>query len=484
MKSKAILMAITILVSVLALVPIASAQAEIAVIVVDSTQDLYPNETTNYTVLVLNTGDEGANITMSVSGVPTGWLVVFNETQFYLDASDRKTLTLSVTLPASAEEGEEATFTIQAVADRGTSDTTSFSTTIRAAITVEYPIYYWSLDPIVVSTADIATIPITIIADASKIGSVLILTPSPALNWDSYFTEPWICTDAFDPDGSEITNETDIYGVHFQYTIPSEASEIYIGVSPLINAVPDSESTVSCNWKEEGAPTAIIIGNLVQYAKVGEQNYSIQFVSIDTTSKEVAAGGFADYSFAIENIGSATCDLLFEIIISPYVDTAPNWTKDWSASIGSYSTPGDPDTFLTIGNSANTILNTSGYASYEGLPEGLDTTADGTQLIVRVSVPTNATPTDNASTLLKATVAQSSKPRAETEWFAGNLLNESGNSTGVGTELITNIWFWVVILIIIVAAAIVAYYIFYRNKKKKMCEKKRLSKKEKELCGK
>jgi len=498
MKIKSILLALVVLMSAVAIMPASvSAEATVNIIITDSDLDISPGGFANYTITVVNVGDEGANITMGISGVPDGWIASFSDNIFYLDSGDATQVNLTVTIPEDEEEGTVEEMTIYASADRGTDESATVSTTVRAPIIVEWGAMYGVTNPLIMNTDDIATIPITLTASAEKVGTVVTLSPNTGSGWDLYFQNSWFCWLASDPVGSELDFGSRI----IDYTIPSEISEIFLAISPKVGASPDDEAMIGCSWRDEPmpAPSYQIIygatGEREHRIIIGLQNYNIEFIDIDTAPKEVSPGGEADYSFRIKNIGDVTCDILFEITIFPYYQDTPNWGKQWTAEIGKYSTPGDPGTWtpMSPGHWADTNeVNASGWGSYIMVMP----TADTGVLVLRVISPTDATTEDNATTLITATVAQSSKPRATAEWFAGNELNESRNSTSIIPSIrqFFETWFIYIvagIMAVVITVIIIAYLAMRRFKEqycknarteadKRYCEQKKEKKEKKE----
>ena len=97
------------------------------------TRDVNPGNSRSYTITVFNTGTGEDTFRFSTSNTLNGWGVQLSRDQALLDTIDSTTVTLTITAPAAASEGEmdETIFKAEADSDSSIHDTLTFRTTAR-----------------------------------------------------------------------------------------------------------------------------------------------------------------------------------------------------------------------------------------------------------------------------------------------------------------------------------------------------------------
>jgi len=463
------------------MLPVVSAEANLQPIILDSDRPVSPGATANYSVLVFNLGDESVNVTMAVSGVPTGWAVSFNESTFELEAGDDYTITMAVDVPENATKGDIETMTVIANGDRGTDSEATFSTEVGLGFKLTYTFNYPSTaTALQVGTGDVAKLPIIAEADEGDLTYEVVLYCTP-MTASPIYKAIWLCTNPEDPVGSElgaldgVTSSVNTNDWNVVYIINpnwSGGKFIYTCISPdIYNASVGQEYITYITYKLSGTtddceyayPSGTTHYN--QHLIVETNDYHIDFTSVDSSTQKAPPGGYVEYYFNLSNLGNSTADVEFILNITPFKDGIQADYMDWVDELGYYH-PTSHDwrgAWKIQAGASNATPLFNGYAmegsiEIEGEP-GRDTSVFDR---IRVHIPSNATTTDNASIVVSAHVLSSSKERAFSTWYAGNTRNGTNGTTGVDE---TESWFeaniWLILGISIAGVLSVGVFLLW-----------------------
>ena len=100
----------------------------------DPVKNIAPSETATYTLTVKNIGNQHDAISLSHSTPPSDWSASLDKNSVSLDSEDSTDVTLSVTAPPDAHDGDSATITVTGTSQGNTSKSDSVTTKTTVSI--------------------------------------------------------------------------------------------------------------------------------------------------------------------------------------------------------------------------------------------------------------------------------------------------------------------------------------------------------------